>query len=161
MAEWLARRTHDLLIAGSSPTGALGNILGQDMNPVGTPAMLTVKRSATCSTRGGSQGTYITFASAMRIRQPALALKPRGDVTRNPKQGYQWPQNRTCVCVCQKYFKKKKKKKKKKGNPVANSLSANLCSAQGDGHLKGALSLFIIQTYVQLYFVPILKMQRA
>ena len=68
--------------------------------------MLTVKRSATCSTRGGSQGTYITFASAMRIRQPALALKPRGDVTRNPKQGYQWPQNRTCVCVRQKYLKK-------------------------------------------------------
>ena len=76
--------------------------------------MLTVKRSATCSTRGGSQGTYITFASAMRIRQPALALKTRGDITRNPKQGYQWPQNRTCVCVRQKYFKKKKKKKKKK-----------------------------------------------
>ena len=34
MAEWLARRTHDLLIVGSSPTGA-SNILGQDMNPVG------------------------------------------------------------------------------------------------------------------------------
>ena len=31
------------------------------------------------------------------IRQPTLALKPRGDVTRNPKQGYQWPQNRTHV----------------------------------------------------------------
>ena len=46
----------------------------------------------------------------MRIRQPALALKPRGDVTRNPKQGYQWPQNRTCVCVRQKYLKKKRKK---------------------------------------------------
>ena len=75
--------------------------------------MITVKRSATCSTRGGSQGTYIMFASAMRLRQPALALKPRGDVTRNPKQGYQWPQNRTCVCVRQKYLKKKKKKKKK------------------------------------------------
>ena len=57
-----------------------------------------------CSTRGGSQGTYITFASAMRIRQPTLALKPRGDVTRNPKQG---PQNRTCV-----HQKLKKKKKK-------------------------------------------------
>ena len=78
--------------------------------------MLTVKRSATCSTRGGSQGTYITFASAMRIRQPALALKPRGDVTRNPKQGYQWPQNRTCVCVRQKYLKKKKKKSEKAYN---------------------------------------------
>ena len=64
--------------------------------------------SAMCSTRGGSQARYITFASAMRIRQPTLALKPRGDVTRNPKQGYQWPQNRTCVCVRQKYFKKRR-----------------------------------------------------
>ena len=26
-----------------------------------------------------------------------LALKPRGDVTRNPKHGYQWPQERTDV----------------------------------------------------------------
>ena len=33
MAEWLARRTRDLLIAGWSLTGA-SNILGQDMNPV-------------------------------------------------------------------------------------------------------------------------------
>ena len=59
-----------------------------------------------CNTRGGSRGTYITFASAMRIRQPTLALKPRGDVTRNPKQGYQWPQKWTCVR--QKLFKKNK-----------------------------------------------------
>ena len=35
VAEWLARRTHDLLITCSSPTGA-SNILGQDMNLVGT-----------------------------------------------------------------------------------------------------------------------------
>ena len=27
----------------------------------------------------------------VRIRLPTLALKPRGDVTRSPKQGYQWP----------------------------------------------------------------------
>ena len=25
--------------------------------------------------------------------EPTLALKPREDVTRNPKQGYQWPKN--------------------------------------------------------------------
>ena len=29
--------------------------------------------------------------------EPTLALNPRGDVTRNPKKGYQWPQKRTCV----------------------------------------------------------------
>ena len=42
--------------------------------------------------------------------EPTLALKPRGDVTRNPKQGYQWPPKRTCVCVHQKLFLKKEKK---------------------------------------------------
>ena len=40
--------------------------------------------------------------------EPTLALKPRGNVTRSPKQGYQWPQKWTCV---QQKFKKKKKKK--------------------------------------------------
>ena len=38
--------------------------------------------------------------------EPTLVLNPRGDVTRNPKQGYQWPQKRTCVSA--KNFKKKK-----------------------------------------------------
>ena len=37
--------------------------------------------------------------------EPTLALKPREDVTRNPKPLYQWPQNRTCVCVRQKHLK--------------------------------------------------------
>ena len=36
--------------------------------------------------------------------EPTLALKPRGDVTKNPKQRYQRSQNRTCVCVHQKHF---------------------------------------------------------
>ena len=70
-----------------------------------------------CSTRGGSQGTYITFASAMRIRQPTLTLKPRGDVTRNPKQGYQWPRNRTHVSA-----KKTLKKERKKGQDEAEMM---------------------------------------
>ena len=29
--------------------------------------------------------------------EPTLVFKPRGDITRNPKQGYQWPQKWTCV----------------------------------------------------------------
>ena len=37
--------------------------------------------------------------------EPTLALKPRGDITRSPKQGYQWPQKWTCVQ--QKIFLKK------------------------------------------------------
>ena len=51
----------------------------------------------------GSQGIHITFAAAKANKaEPTLALKPRGYVTRNPKQGYQWPKNRTCEYVFQK-----------------------------------------------------------
>ena len=66
-----------------------------------------------CSTRGESWGMYITFASAKIANkaEPTLALKPRGDVTRNPKQGYQWPQKGHVSA--QKLLKKKKKKTKK------------------------------------------------
>ena len=51
-----------------------------------------------CSTRGGSQGMYyIHLHKKANKAEPTLALKPRGDLTRNPKQWYQWPQKRTCV----------------------------------------------------------------
>ena len=61
-----------------------------------------------CSTRGGSQGLYTTFASTKAYKaDPSLALKPRGDITRNPKQRYQGTQNKTHVCVHQKLFLKK------------------------------------------------------
>ena len=62
-----------------------------------------------CSTRGESWGMYITFAFAKIANkaESTLALKPR-EVTRNPKQGYKWPQKRTCV---RQNLKKKKKKK--------------------------------------------------
>ena len=69
---------------------------GQDWQQAGCQEV------GTCSTRGGSQGMYITFTSG--IRQPTLALKPREDITRNPKQGYQWPQNRTYVSAPPKKF---------------------------------------------------------
>ena len=47
------------------------------------------------------------YASAkVRIRLPILALKPRGDVTRSPKQEYQWSQK--WKCVQQKFLKKDK-----------------------------------------------------
>ena len=46
----------------------------------------------------------LLFASAMQIGQPTQALEPRGNVTRNPKQGYQWSEVRACECVRQKYF---------------------------------------------------------
>ena len=36
--------------------------------------------------------------------EPTLALNPRGDITRNPKQGYQWPPKRTYVSA-KNFFK--------------------------------------------------------
>ena len=58
-----------------------------------------------CSAKGEFQGMYITFASTKANKaEPTMALKPREDVTRNLKQGYQWPQNRTYVYVRQKHF---------------------------------------------------------
>ena len=53
-----------------------------------------------------SGNVYHICLCKVRIRQnPLWALKPRGDITRSPKQGYQWPQKWTCV---QKFIKKKK-----------------------------------------------------
>ena len=40
--------------------------------------------------------------------EPTLALKPSGDITRSPNQGYQWPHKWTHVQ--QIFFKKKKVK---------------------------------------------------
>ena len=45
-------------------------------------------------TRGESQGTCnVTRMPLLSLNkaEPTLALKPRGDVTRSLKQGYQWP----------------------------------------------------------------------
>ena len=60
-----------------------------------------------CSTKDGSQGMHITFTSAKEANkaEPTLALKPRGDVTRNPKQGDQWPPKKGHMCP-PKNFKK-------------------------------------------------------
>ena len=37
---------------------------------------------------------YITFISAKKANkaESSMALKPRADIARNPKHGYQWPQ---------------------------------------------------------------------
>ena len=87
LAQLVERLAHRYSESTSSNTGNL------------TSATVCVDRTdcVPCSSRGGSRGTYIMFASTIRIRRPTLALKPRGDVTRNPKQGCQWPQKRTCV----------------------------------------------------------------
>ena len=65
-----------------------------------------------CSTRGESLGmcnATRTPPPSVNKAEPTLALKPRGDVTRSPKQGYQWPHKKGLMSS--KNFKKKKKKK--------------------------------------------------
>ena len=50
-----------------------------------------------CHTRAESKGIYHECHCLVRIRLITLALKPRGDVTRSPKQWYQWP-HKTDLC---------------------------------------------------------------
>ena len=40
----------------------------------------------------------------VRIRLPTLALKPRGNITKRSKQGYQWPHKWACVHQIWKIF---------------------------------------------------------
>ena len=63
-------------------------------------AMLATKKSA-----GESRGTWHVCLHQVWIRLPTLALKPRGDITRTPKQGYQWPHKKD---LCHPKIKKRK-----------------------------------------------------
>ena len=67
-------------------------------------AMLAVKRLA-------GVALEVNLRNSAQARKHAsestLALKPRADVTRSPKQGYQWPHKKD-MCP-PKIFKKKKK----------------------------------------------------
>ena len=66
--------------------------------------MLSIKRLATCTTRGGSQEEmYITFASTMWIRQnPLWIWNPEETSPEIQNRGTSGPQIRTCECVQQK-----------------------------------------------------------
>ena len=64
------------------------------------------KEVGRCHTRDESQGMYITYISAKCKKLPTLTLKPRGDITTSPKQGYQWPHRKDLS------IKLKKKQKK-------------------------------------------------
>ena len=65
--------------------------------------------------RGESQGRCspevnlrerVTPLLSSNKAEPTLALKPREDVTRSPKQGYQWPREKDS-CPPKKTLKKK------------------------------------------------------
>ena len=55
-----------------------------------------------CQTRGESED----HTSERACKGSILALKPRADVTRNPKQGYQWPHEKDS-CPPKYFFLKK------------------------------------------------------
>ena len=116
---WTWSRVRDSLLPHS-------NILGQDMNSVDAPQCCLVKRLATCSTRGGSQEMYITFSSAMWIRQNPLWLW-------NPEETSLDIQNRGTsglkighVNVSDKKTKKKKDKKKDNWKWIGKQILSNL-----------------------------------
>ena len=60
-------------------------------------ALLATKRSAGIAPKVGLRKcTLHSPPQKVNMAEPTLALKPRGDVTRKPKQG-QWHPKRTCV----------------------------------------------------------------
>ena len=59
-----------------------------------------------------------------QARESTLALKPRADVTRSPKQGYQWPREKD-MCPT-KTLTKKNKKTKKKNNELFAYLGSQM-----------------------------------
>ena len=74
--------------------------------------MLAIKRSESVALEVDLTTAHYVCILKLKKVEPTLALNPRGGVTRNPKQGYQWHHNRTCVRVHQNIYKKKKKKRK-------------------------------------------------
>ena len=58
-----------------------------------------------CSFQGTCNVTCMPPLSSNKA-EPTLALKPRGDVTRSPKQGYQWPHKKDS-CPPNFFLKKK------------------------------------------------------
>ena len=64
------------------------------MEGIGSAAILATKRLAGVTTRGESKG-MCNICMLLPSMNMALALKPKGDITRSPKQGYLWSQKRT------------------------------------------------------------------
>ena len=66
-----------------------------------TAAMVVIKRLARVAPKVGLGRCTLHPPSQKSL---ALALKTREEITRIPKQDYQWPQNRIHVCVCRKHL---------------------------------------------------------
>ena len=74
-----------------------------------------------CSTRGGSEGMYTTFASTMQIKQNPLWLcNPEEMSPEIQNRGTHGPKIGHCECVRQKNFSKKRKKRKNETSSHSN-----------------------------------------
>ena len=59
-----------------------------------------------CRTRGESEESVVHRWGSMQVRESTLALKPRADVARSPKRGYQWPHKKD-LCPAKFFLKNK------------------------------------------------------
>ena len=105
VAEWVARQTAEQEVGGSNPSiPAETRMWGRRL-----AAMLAVYTSRGVAPEVNLRERISCMPpQSLNKAEPTLALKPRGDVTRSPKQGYQWPHKWTCVQ--QNFFLKKKNK---------------------------------------------------
>ena len=105
MAEWLAHPPAKQEVCGSNPASYLcwnthvGKVTGCYAGYIYWQRWRTRVNLKECISH--------TPLQSSNKAEPTLALKPRGDLTSSPKQGYQWPQKWTCVQ--QNFFLKKKK----------------------------------------------------
>ena len=104
VAEWVAHQTAEQEVGGSNPSipPLLKHSCGEGdwlLCWLYTPANVSHQRWI-------SGNVYHVCLRIVQIRQNPLWLWNPGDVTRSPKQGYQWPHKWTCV---QQKFKKKNK----------------------------------------------------
>ena len=120
LAQLAERRACYLAILGWTPAPAIIVRLTNPGSLGWTPALAKII-SLQCLPPRGWQSLApevdlrecVTYASTKcKKGRTCSGLKPRGDVTRNPKQGCQWPPKRTIVCQKYKnstltYFKKK------------------------------------------------------
>ena len=63
----------------------------------GSAAILASKRWASVAPEMVYEESVVRRQWSMDMRESTLALKPRADVTRSPKQRYKWPTKTTCV----------------------------------------------------------------
>ena len=75
------------------------------MEEIDLAAMLAAKRSAGVASEVNLREWVTCVPRQVQIRLPTLALKPRGDITRSPKQGYQWPHEKD-LCPPKFFFQK-------------------------------------------------------